>query len=578
MKRRHFYNNSFYPLLLTLMLVLQSCIGDQQVATRKIIASNTTNNKNTCGDLYFLYAKGFSTCVEACETGYHAATADELTTIKNTLQDDADKTYDGVDTSLILQRVSNSYGVCVQDDPSIVRASDDISIKTDFCACLNGKSDLINNCDAFCAQKPSTNQPMLYVNTIPGIQTGANPKQGNLYNWCNVKLSNDESQPQCFLEYNNGSGALQAEINIASGSNSFSANISNLSRGKTYLLSVIESASGRNARTKYFQVRRKAYEGDDTETGTIGVSPVTQYSCLSYGTQISNGTASRTNYIKNFYYFPDDDRPTGMPAPAPGTIQTVVCHDDQKNPGNDSNEYERLESIPGIYSVWKMSDSLFVVDKDTSKLNIHTILDKRLVNEYGQTTANVNLFATISYPRRPLTSSSGSGTADNPVLGYVMGAFKDPVTKRTFCPTTTHFNTSTDPLVRLLGDYIGDTEGFYIAEKNAETITNSSGESQIIYGTMFVTESIILKHGFYIENNIKIKISESTLHSGKKVFYYWPIRENSDDLMAAGRKLYTVMTLDTINGNRPTTSATAEQATDKRLGCVPKSTIPTIPE
>ncbi len=561
------------------MLVLQSCIGDQQVATRKMVASNSTNKTNTCGDLYFVYGSDFSTCIESCATGYHAATADELTTIKNTLEEDADKMYNGVATTLILQRVSNSYGVCVQDDPSIVRASDDISIKPDFCACLNGKSDLINNCDSFCAQKTATNQPMLYVNTIPGIQTGANPKQGNLYNWCSVKLTNDADQPQCFLEYNDGSGALRAEVNIASGSNSFSANISNLGRGKTYLISVIESASGRNARTKYFQIRRKAYEGDsDTETGTIGISPVTQYSCLSYGTQISGGVASRTSSIKNFYYYPDDDKPQAMPPAATGTIQTVVCHDEQKNPGNDSSEYQRLESIPGIYSVWKQGDSLFVIDSATSKPKIHSILDKRLVNEYGQTSANVNLFTTISYPRRPTVSSSGSGTTETPILGYVMGAFKDPVTKKTFCPTTTHFNTSTDPLVRLLGDYIGDTEGFYIAEKNPETITNSNGEVQTIYGTMFVTESIILKHGFYIENNIKIKISETTLHSGKMVYYYWPIRENSDDLLAAGRKLYTVRTLDTINGNRPTTASTTEAATDKRLGCVPKSTIPTIPE
>lgn len=228
--------------------------------------------------------------------------------------------------------------------------------------------------------------------------------------------------------------------------------------------------------------------------------------------------------------------------------------------------------------MWKYDDNLFVLDSQTSKLKIHTILNQRLLNEYGQNTADVNLFATMSYPRRPTVGSSSGGAADNPILGYVMGSFKDPVTKKTFCPTTTHFNTSSDPLVRLLGDYIGDTEGLYIAEKDSETITNSNGEPQIIYGTMFVTESIILKHGFYIENNIKIKISESTLHNGKMVYYYWPIRENSDDLMAAGRKLYTVRTLDTINGNKPTSSLTAEKATDKRLGCVPKSTIPTIPE
>lgn len=576
MKQKHLYDRSIPYIFLALMLVFQGCIGDQQVATRKVIASSSTNNKNTCGDLYFVYGSDFSTCIETCATGYHTATADELTTIKNTLEEDADKLYNNVATSLILQRVSNSYGVCVADDLSIVRASDDISINTGFCACLNGKSDLINNCDAFCAQKTSSAQPMLYVTTIPGLQTGANPKQGNLYNWCNVPLTNDESSPQCYLEYNDGTGALQAEINIASGSNAFSANISNLTRGKTYILSVIESGSGRNARTKYFQIRRKAYEGDDeTETGSIGVSPITQYSCLSYGTQVSGSTVSRTNYIKNFYFYPDDDKPSAMPAPSTGSIQTVVCHDEQKNPGNDKSEYARLEAIPGIFSMWKYGDDRFVLDSSTSKLKIHTILETRLLNEYGQTSANVNLFATMSYPRSPSTSST---TTTAPVLGYVMGSFKDATTKKAFCPTTTHFNTSTDPLIKLLGDYIGDTEGLYIAEKDAETITNSSGTSQVIYGTMFVTESIVLKHGFYVENNIKIKISSTTMQAGKTVHFYWPIRENGDDLMEAGRKLYTIRTLDTINGNKPTSSSTVETASDKRIGCVPKSTIPTIPE
>jgi hypothetical protein len=141
-------------------------------------------------------------------------------------------------------------------------------------------------------------------------------------------------------------------------------------------------------------------------------------------------------------------------------------------------------------------------------------------------------------------------------------------TGKSFCPTQTEFN-GADPLFNLLKEYMDDTEGLYLAEKEAETIQDNNAY-KTIYGTMFVTESIIKKYGFYFENSLKIKATQSSMNT-KTINYYWPVNDTMDPLVQGDRKLFTIRSPDTLNGNVPTGQSTSVRTTDKRIGCVPKS-------
>ena len=87
---------------------------------------------------------------------------------------------------------------------------------------------------------------------------------------------------------------------------------------------------------------------------------------------------------------------------------------------------------------------------------------------------------------------------------------------------------------------------------------------------MFVRESTLKSYGFYIENGLKIKADTASMRS-KTIYYYWPTSTTADPLTEGGRKLFTVRTPDTLNGNKPTGQATNEATTDKRIGCIPKT-------
>ena len=109
----------------------------------------------------------------------------------------------------------------------------------------------------------------------------------------------------------------------------------------------------------------------------------------------------------------------------------------------------------------------------------------------------------------------------------------------------------------------------FLGEKEAETIQDGSNY-KTVYGTMFVTESILKTYAFYIENGIKIKATQSTMNT-KTIYYYWPTSTTMDPLIAGNRKLFTVRAPNTLFGNIPAGLPTTSIATDKRIGCIPKS-------
>jgi hypothetical protein len=288
---------------------------------------------------------------------------------------------------------------------------------------------------------------------------------------------------------------------------------------------------------------------------------------MTYGGKVDPaGNIIRTTFARIFYYFAANETPTPI-APAGGSNQSqVVCHDEQLHPYPDSAEFDRLELIPQAFAMWDKADTRFVAKAENGgKLTINKMLEDELASEYGLTGTSIDLFRLLSYPNRPTTATTSSA---NIPLGYIMVPFFDTTTQKTYCPTSTHF-TGTQPLLQLLGKYMDDTEGVYLAEKEGETVLDGSNY-KTLYGTMFVRETTLKKYGFYIENGLKIKVNANAMNS-KTIYYYWPVSETADPLASGGRKLFTVRTPGTLNGNVPTGQATNEATTDKRIGCIPKS-------
>lgn len=240
------------------------------------------------------------------------------------------------------------------------RPNHDISIASNFCSCINGKSDIINSCDAFCATKPKTDQAILYVNTILGEQTINHPKLGSLYKWCSVQLSQDETIPQCSLVATDGEDEVSLPVVVNAKNNSFSANISSLSKNRTWILKLAETRTGNEAQTKEFQIKRV----NSTPTmpgGVLNVSAVNQYTCLIFGRKInSNGDIIRESFVRLFYYYPNQEDPLPMP-PSNGPA-SIVCHDEQLNPGNDGPFYERLENVKSHVTMWDKNDRRFIAN------------------------------------------------------------------------------------------------------------------------------------------------------------------------------------------------------------------------
>lgn len=439
------------------------------------------------------------------------------------------------------------------------RPTDDISIES-YCSCLNGKSDSINRCDEFCASKPITNNPILYVNTILGPKTQTHDKIKTLYQWCTVQLNQDDTTPGCMLQANDGMNVIEIPVNVDKKTNSFNANINQLTKNRTWILKLQEVKTGSNAQTNAFQFRRNNPSPSWPEPALLKVMPINQYTCMHFGGKFdSEGNVIRTSFARLFYYFQNGEIPVPMPPAHGGRLPMIACHDDQINPGNDNAEYERLEKINNHFVVWDMANKFFIASEGDGKLLINKVLRHRLFEEYNISVPYLDLFQELNFLKRPGTSS---------ILGRFLIPFTNLDSGISFCPTEQDYK-GNQPLFNLLGEYIVDTEALYIAEKEAEMIGDGALE-KTIYGTMLIKENIINKYGFYIENGLKIKITEDAKHTNKTIFYYWPVSDAMDPMIKGPRKLFTVKNIGELSGSINGVLPLRMRTTDKRIGCIPK--------
>lgn len=403
------------------------------------------------------------------------------------------------------------------------------------CSCLNGKADSSNSCEKFCADKPVSSSPLLYIHFAPNAEIALNPKLGNVYNWCTVQLESDATAPQCFLYATDDKEEIASiPVTITPNSNTVVANIQQLSFNKYYKFVLYEGKTGSGARSKAAVVQRKRQTTDDN-LGSLKVADLNQYTCLFFGGE----GQTRTSYVRQYFHFAGNEIPAPMPPTPVGHSAPVVCHDEQRFPGNDSAEYARLEQIRAG-SLYNKLDSRFVMEG--SSLKINRILEEKLLADYD-ISLSLDLFHPVYSRSNPVQSEKN--------LGYVLTPFEN--SQGTYCPSRSRGNS---PLEMVLKNYIGDTEALYLAEKEAEVLQNGSNY-KTLYGTIFITESRLRKVAFTIENGIKKKTEN---FNNKPVYFYWPASETMDPLVQGGRKLFTIRRPNEVNGF---------VTEDKKIGCVP---------
>lgn len=414
------------------------------------------------------------------------------------------------------------------------RPTNQIEIKSNFCSCKNGKSDIINDCDAFCAVQPVTQEAILYVDTILGPDIVLNSKLGNLYNWCSAMLNGDATPPQCTVTATDGVKVFSnIPVTITPYSNVFKANINHLPINRTFTLKLVESKTGSNAQSKEFQIRRKL-DVPDEEPGALKISSIGKYTCIHYlGIRNSSGRVVRIadNFEKLFYFIPYGEASVPIPRNRNGDTLTV-CHDEMMYPGGDSIEYPRYEFQSNHIYSWDMFQQAFSKDENGFEY-INKFIIERMLKEYGVEMGQHRLFFPFKMKQDPVNPEKD--------VTYILKPFLSDVKKST-CPTPADFE-GNNPLFKILGDYISSTEGLYM------------GESELNRNNVLVTERSLHQTGFFINNGEKILAKKDDFHRFQ-IYFYYPI--DNDPLNRNGRVMYKVKDINE-----------QMQTTDRRIGCVP---------
>lgn len=504
-------------------------------------------------------------CKVSCDDGTHVGTSDEIQTLKDDIQAVKDKgDIDEATQTFLNQIIDNAQGVCIKDQ--VVRPTGEIFIKRDFCSCLQGKADIINNCESFCASKTTLNTPTLFGSVDVGPSIQINSELGNLHNWCTVELTGTvQPAPNCVLEVFDGLATQRLDITTFSNSNSFQANLTSLEKNKTYVAVIKETGSG--AQSNEFQIRRvdpPQDDGSDTST-PLKIMPVSQYTCLNRTGSLQDGTQcgelSGSDELFNcgtreFYYFASNNAPPPMP---PGA-HFIICHDPQFGK-DDSPLFPRLELLPQHMAMWDQSDIRFADQNGDSRPDINQMIQDRLANEFG-ITRTINIFGLFTWPNKPATEGS-SGTPPN--VGFYMQPWIDSQTGRGFCPKQEQYN-GNDPTFKIMKEVVGvDTEGIYLAVKQPEASDQQEGGNKL----QLIREGLLRKIWFYFENGQHF-VPDDITASQKTIMYYWPPDVNDPYVQKSTQKIYTVRAPEDINSNGASSGlVTTVRPPDKRFGCIP---------
>ncbi len=556
---------NFIFCLLSLQFIA-SCIQDNSSRAGKTfikdyskVEAETAAEK--CSDLVTLTD---DICYHRCPTGMHEGTEHEITEAADQyLKQNGDSP---AIEAKIKEKFSEVKGVCLND---IKRPNNSIAISS-YCGCKLGQPDILNNCTAVCANR-NDKDPILFGTVIPGPEVLLNAKLGNLSKWCGAEIGDGNTQPSCVLELQNGPSIENLKIDIATGSNNFSAVIKDVPLNTTYVATIVEITS--QARSKSFNLRRYTPNNDTSVNQPLKIMPMSVYTCITRtGSTDSTGIPNFNNAARVHFYFPQDNRPASL---RPGQ-NFLICHDSVLNGNDDNPLLPRLEETPNHFAVWDQSDPRFFDADNTGKLDINEILTRRLLQEYN-VIREVNIFGEFKWVTAPANPSSsdgqsagGSSSSTPPLLGFYMQPWINSASGRGYCPGLAEYN-GTDPLFKILKEVVGvPTEGLFIGLKEEEILSTTSGAIvPAPTDILFIRESQLKKIWFYYENNKYFTPNETTMNQ-KTVMFYWPPDTTNPFVKKSTQKIYTIRAADSL-GTAQSGLRTSVRPPDKRYGCIPQA-------
>lgn len=563
----------FIPLLST--LAFSSCLEKPSPAQYGTVKDFTIIHEEFigCEDSFLIISILHSQtgCLDACLEQTHIATEEEIDYFKviyreEFLTEKDDELVEDKDI-LLFQEIENSLGLCLDDIVKIERPTNEVFVKNDFCACLKGRPDILNNCSQACSST-SGNKSVLKGSVTLGPSIQLSSTLGDLYNWCTKEIDDGRVTPSCNLELFDGENAILLPLTISSGSNKFSVNISNIPYDKTYVARIIENGSGSNATSTSFQIRKKLFEVPSTLKRPLSITPISQYTCIQRSGVVKGGTSRNTyeELLRFHYYYPIESKPPPLNA----TNDFLSCHDIDRYGDNDHILYDRLELISHHFRLWNVADPRFY-DLDKNAIpDINTEIEKRLKDDFN-VTSTLNLFNLLQWPNRPNASTADSTGSSN--LGFYLQPYLEKETGRLICPRYDEEGLyyREDPLFKVLNEIIGiDTEGIYMGAREGKTMLDSKGalvEAPI--DILFVREGLLKKIWFYFEDQKYIIPQEATV--GKNTLhFYWPPDTEYPYIEKSYQELYTVRSPDNIGKGIDTNGLiTTIRSPDKKFGCIP---------
>lgn len=451
-----------------------------------------------------------------------------------------------------------------------VRPDGDIKIAHTFCACQAGVPVMVGNCASFCALTNDPN-PTLYLTFEPGVKTtshvvtlkslgGGKGPLTTTKNWCSVEIDDGNTTgTNCLLEASNGSTVKTfPPVNVSD--NKITFNISTMDEGVPWVFTLREQTSGASTSTaQLYRAKSSTY----TPIGPLKVRPVSEYACF---TRIGvPGSTSATNTYENIarlhFYYPSGKTLDPLPATANGYN---VCHDFQNLGLVDSSSYLRNELQDHIFAVWDPSDTRFSTSSTT--LPINTEIKNRLLKEYG-ITADIKIFSVMTWPDTLVLSDGSNTQTKTPDLGVIMQAWIDAETQLAFCPNSINYNTTT-AVFRVLKDYVSDTEGLFLAQRESKSYLDSTGTIKIFPNDFqLIREGLLKKIWFYLENGTPT-IPNAITAQTKTIQFYWPPSLVNPLIRQSNQEVFTIKHPTEVSSLSGSPSS-GTIPSDKRFACIP---------
>lgn len=466
--------------------------------------------------------------------------------------------------------------VCV--DKPLVRPTNAVFWKSNFCACKDSKPVSYGNCASFCSGKNTNGAETLYANfsVTEDISLGG---LGNLYAWCKVNLPGDEENPECELQAKDEQGNVTPiQVNLPVNSNSLTANIQDtLAYDKTYVLTLVEKKSG--AKSDSIQLIKFSTDVTLPILGPLKNAPISQYTCMvrEFSEDDSTGDVYYDAAYRLHFYF----IPRVPPKPVPAGNSNLICHD-IFNPLYgviDDELYPRFEQLPGVFNLWDTTDPRFYDNNSNGQIDINEAIIQKTRNFGGTISAAANFFSEFKWPGAPQLEDD-AGNSNSQALGYFMAPWIDQTTFKSYCLTSTQFN-STNPLFKAMRDYIGvDTEGLYVGEKAPETVIGNDGKPTAGFPDYILIRETDLKSvWFYLKNQVPTVPTDDNV-SNNAIYFYYPLNKASPYVRTSTQRVFRVRGASELStgsststggsGSTSSGGATTFPPHDRKIGCIPK--------